>query len=306
MKKLLLALSLVISGLVVGVMPLEVEAKRLGGGKPAGMQRQAPARPAEATPTTPPQQAAPAPALGAAPAAAGTAAAAAGKRSWLGPVAGIAAGLGIAALASHFGFGEGLAQFVTMMLIAGVAFFVIRWLMRRFIRPAPARGGLQFAGAPGKAWSQEPTFGGGSASQPSAARAATLAPTQPAATPEGFDRREFERIAKMIFVRLQAANDAGRLDDLRKFTTPELYASLAVDLQERAGSLQQTDVLQLEAQVQDTAREGDQWIVSVRFSGMIRERSEAGAEPFAELWHLVAPVDGSRDWAIAGITPLAA
>jgi len=31
-----------------------------------------------------------------------------------------------------------------------------------------------------------------------------------------------------------------------------------------------------------------------------------GAEPFNELWHLVKPLDGSREWAIAGITPLQA
>ena len=119
--------------------------------------------------------------------------------------------------------------------------------------------------------------------------------------PAGFDAKEFERIAKMIFIRLQAANDAGQVDDLRKFTTPELFASLRLDLQERSGAAQQTDVVQLDAQLVDTARENDQWVASVRFSGLIREQKDAQPEPFSEVWHLVKPMDGSRGWVIAGI-----
>lgn len=121
--------------------------------------------------------------------------------------------------------------------------------------------------------------------------------------PTGFDAAGFERIAKMIFIRLQAANDAGQVDDLRKFTTPELFASLRLDLQERGGAAQQTDVMELHAELIDTAQEHGQWVATVRFTGLIREEVDAGAEPFDELWHLVRPLDESRDWAIAGITP---
>jgi predicted lipid-binding transport protein (Tim44 family) len=311
-KSIFVALTLVIAGLAVSLAPGDADAKRLGGGKPAGMQRQAPP-PQQATPANnaAPQQTAPV-AGATAPAAAGTAAAA-GKRSWLGPIAGIAAGLGLAALFSHLGMGEGFANILTMLLMAGVAFFVIRWLLRRFAAGAGAsKGGLQMAGAGANG------SGGGSARpftpieptmQRTAVGAAPVAPAVsagPLATmPEGFDAQDFERTAKMIFVRLQAANDAGEVEDLRKFTTPELFASLRVDLQERTGKPQQTDVLQLEAKVVDTVKEDNQWIVSVRFSGLIREASEQGAERFEELWHLVKPVDGRREWAIAGITPVA-
>jgi predicted lipid-binding transport protein (Tim44 family) len=106
----------------------------------------------------------------------------------------------------------------------------------------------------------------------------------------------------MIFVRMQAANDAGNLDDLRKFTTPELFAALRVDLHDRAGKPQQTDVMQLDSEVIETAREDGQWVVSVRFHGLIREEADAAAQPFDETWHLVKPVSGDREWAIAGIT----
>ncbi|MFW9615358.1 Tim44 domain-containing protein, partial [Aquabacterium sp.] len=122
--------------------------------------------------------------------------------------------------------------------------------------------------------------------------------------PAGFDAEGFQRIAKMIFIRLQAANDAGNVEDLRKFTTPELFASLRLDLQERGSAPNQTDVMQLDAELVDTAQENGQWVASVRFHGLIREEVNAGAQPFNELWHLVKPVQGDADWAIAGITPL--
>jgi predicted lipid-binding transport protein (Tim44 family) len=117
-----------------------------------------------------------------------------------------------------------------------------------------------------------------------------------------FDAAGFERIAKMLFIRMQAANDAGALEDLRKFTTPELFAAVRLDLHDRQGSVQQTDVLQLDAQVIDVAQEDGQQVVSVRFHGLIRELSDAPAEPFDEVWHFVKPLDGHREWAIAGIT----
>ena len=45
--------------------------------------------------------------------------------------------------------------------------------------------------------------------------------------------------------------------------------------------------------------------MSVRYHGLIREEKDAGATPFDEVWHLVKPVDGSREWAIAGVQQMA-
>jgi predicted lipid-binding transport protein (Tim44 family) len=334
MRSLLLALAVAIGGAGLSFAPIDAEAKRLGGGRAAGMQRQAP--PPQQTP--PAQPANQAPIAGAAAPAAAGAAAAAGRRSWMGPIAGIAAGLGIAALFSHLGMGEGLANMMTMLLLAVVAFVVIRWIMNRMrgsdssrgnaTGPNGARLATAGAGLGGMFGNQQSSNGSAGSNAPmqrtgfeppstgSGAPTATHASTQPASAasfapvqggvasaPEGFDAVEFERIAKMIFIRLQAANDARQVDDLRKFTTPELFASLRLDLQERGEAAQQTDVVKLDAQVLETVQEGDQWIVSVRFHGLIREAAEAPAEPFDERWHLVKPVDGSREWAIAGITP---
>jgi predicted lipid-binding transport protein (Tim44 family) len=306
LKKLLVAISMVLIGLSSLSVSLDSQAKRVGGGRPAGMQRQMPARSPDATPARPTQPTnATAPAPGAAPAAATP-----GRRSWMGPIAGIAAGLGIAALMSHFGMGAAMGNFMTMALVALVAVFAIRWLMSRFAGGGAAGGSgpqLAGAGAPFPQQQAPSRFD----SQPVSAQAAgigasALAGASPASvsTPQGFDAAGFERIAKMIFIRLQAANDAGQVDDLRKFTTPELFASLRLDLQERGQAANQTDVLQLDAELVDTAQESGQWVASVRFHGLIREEADQGAHAFNELWHLVKPLDDSREWAIAGITPL--
>ena len=129
--------------------PLTSEAKRLGGGGSSGMQRNMPAKSApDAVPAKPAT-----PAAAAAPGAAAAPAAAA-KRSWMGPIAGLAAGLGIAALMSHLGMGEAMGNFLMMALLAVVAVVAIRFLMKRF-----AGGGNKpaFAGAGAGAGSM---FGG--------------------------------------------------------------------------------------------------------------------------------------------------
>jgi predicted lipid-binding transport protein (Tim44 family) len=304
-KALVLAL---FAGIVsIGLAPSDADAKRIGGGGSAGMQRSLPARPApDALPAKPaPNAAAPATA-GAAPAAA-----AAPKRSWMGPIAGLAAGLGIAALMSHLGLGAEFGNILMMVLLGIVAIVAIRFVLRRFgPNPAATRTpqGLQFAGA-GATPSATGGSGWGAPATATAASAQPIAAAAPAATsgrvPAGFDTAGFERIAKMIFIRMQAANDSGDLNDLRAFTTPEMFASLRVDLQDRGGASQTTDVVRIDAEVLDVETEGASQVVSVRFHGLIREEKDGIAAPFDEVWHLVKPLDGSREWAIAGVQQIA-
>jgi predicted lipid-binding transport protein (Tim44 family) len=106
-------------------------------------------------------------------------------------------------------------------------------------------------------------------------------------------------------VRMQAANDRGDVEDLREFSTPEMFAAFRVDLQDRGDRGQRTDVVQLDADVVDWAADAGRQIVSVRFHGLIREEDDGAAAPFDEVWHLVRPEDGSRSWAIAGIQQVA-
>jgi predicted lipid-binding transport protein (Tim44 family) len=296
-------------GMVFSLVPTESEAKRLGGARSSGMQR-------STTPDKPPQQQNAAPAQQNAqtatpPATAGAAAAAAPKRSWMGPIAGLAAGLGLAALFSHLGLGEELANFVMIALLVMVAIVLIRMLMRRMggaaPQPALATASASAAPAPTRFVDERPGMQRealspviGSALQPPLAVPGVTTNATPT-LPAGFDTEGFERLAKMLFIRMQAANDRADLNDLRNFTTPELFASLRLDLQDRADATQTTDVAKVDAKLIDFAQEGDQQVVSVRFTGLIREEAGAEAAPFDEIWHLVKPQDDSRSWAIAGI-----
>jgi len=309
MKTWLIAATL--AGMAAVFTPIEAEAKRFGGGKSTGMQRDMPAQ-RNTTPDAP--AAAPTAAAPAAAGAAGAAGAAAASRpGWMAPVAGLAAGLGIAALASYLGFGEELANVLMIALLAVAAIVVVRLLMRRFAGgspqaapqwatatagggapgsgPAMARSPLQPASTP--AWNPAPVRPGAAADPVMPAAGAR------ASVPADFDREGFERIAKMIFIRMQAAYDAADLADLRQFTTPELFASVRLDLQERGAAPNHTDVVQVDAEVLDVAQEAERQVVSVRFHGLIREEPGADAQPFDEVWHLVK-VEGAN-WAIAGI-----
>jgi predicted lipid-binding transport protein (Tim44 family) len=299
MRSLALALAIVFAA--AATLPGIAEARRIGGGGAVGMQRSLPppASPAAvpARPVAPAAQ--PAPTAAAAPAVAP-------RRSWLGPIAGLAAGLGLAALMSHLGFGAEFGNIVMLLLLGVVAVVAIRFVMRRF---APAQGGspgLQLAGAGSSAAMPATTFGAGAAAEAAAMPISdgTANAAFTSRIPAGFDAPGFERIAKMIFIRLQAANDVGDLNDLRAFTTPEMFASIKLDLQDRGTSAQRTDVVRVDAEVLDVASEADRQIVSVRFHGLIKE-DDGATEPFDEVWHLVKPADGSREWAIAGIQPSA-
>lgn len=286
-------------------------AKRLGGGKSTGMQRQQTTQVDKSPAATPGQT--PASTAAAPTAAAGTAAAgaatAAPKRSWLGPVAGLAAGLGLAALASHLGFGQELANMLMIGLLVMAVIAVIGFVMRKRAaaqNPMAAQAsGMQYAGATP---SPAPASRGFDMSMPAGAAAGSSIGTgigagigagaAKPAIPADFDVAAFVRNAKVQFIRLQAANDAGNVDDLREFTTPEMFAELKMELADRGNVTQKTEVQQLDADVIEVVEEANRYIVSVRFTGQIRAENET--EVFDELWHLTKPRSGGG-WVLSGI-----
>lgn len=291
MNKFLTMAAAVIIGFTLNIN--DAEAKRLGGGGSSGMQRQmtppshsanqaAPARPAAAPSAAP--QAQP-------------------KRSWMGPLAGLAAGLGLAALASHFGFGEGLANFMMIALLAFAVIAAIGFFMRK--KAGAQAQGLQYASAganygaqSGQAPRPDFTPAGGSAFTPSTQGVET---SSVSSIPADFDVEGFVRNAKVNFIRLQAANDAGNLDDIREFTSPEMFAEIKMAIADRNGAAQETDVIHLNAEVLEVVEEASRYIVSVQFSGQIREERSGPVANFAEIWHMTKPRDGQRGWVIAGI-----
>ena len=202
--------------------------------------------------------------------------------SAMGLLGGLAAGLGLSALASAFGLGEGSGVFLLMLLLAAGAFIAFRMYSQRMaqqrtagagagagngqagLRNALGGGGLDAmlrqngaqngqAGFPGAA----AQGGAGSMAQGSAFgdAAAQNGPqgvggyTAAMQVPAGFDTEGFVRQAKVQFVRLQAAFDAKNSDDLREFTSPEMFAELNVDMMQRGDAPQTTEVVELNAEL---------------------------------------------------------
>jgi len=302
MKHFLIALALAVATATVPVG--EADAKRLGGGGSFGKQSQNINRPAPAyTPgqnTAAPRQA-PAPAPGAVP-----------QRQpnrWGGMLGGALAGLGLGMLFSHLGiggaFGGILGGLLTIVLIIAAASILFRMLRRK----QEAQPVLATAGGPMGAQGATPEIGSRldqgmqrRADGPGAGAAAVAGTVVPAwGIPSDFDTDGFLRHAKSHFIRLQAAWDRADVEDLREFTTPETFAELRMQLQERGPSPNHTDVVQLDAELLGIETLGDSWLASVRFTGLVSEAAGASPAPFAEVWNLSKPASGQGGWVLAGI-----
>ncbi|HEY9320484.1 MAG TPA: TIM44-like domain-containing protein [Achromobacter sp.] len=309
-----------ISGAALVTASFDAEARRAGGGSSVGrqstnvtQQRQATTPPAAGS-NTAGATAAPA-AAGAATAGAAGAAAKSGASRWLGPIAGIAAGLGIAALLSSMGLSGAFAEFLGSALLIAAVVFAVMFIIRR-LRGAGPRTATQGAfnganNAPGQ--QQQPMWR--EALKPTAAAApaaaAAAAPVAPPAVlpqvgadnnwfvPGDFDTPAFLKQAKEQFVRIQAVWDSGSTDGLRDFLTDDLITELKPQLAERGAAPNKTEVVLLNAEMLGIETVSDGHLASVRFSGMLREAPGAEAFRFEEVWNLFKPANGG--WLLAGI-----
>lgn len=312
MKKFLIALMVAISA--TSMVVSEADAKRLGGGgsfgrQSQGISRQAPAQQPSQNQMSSANQQQPA----AAPGAQMTPKPASPWRNILG---GALLGLGLGALLSHLGIGGALAgiisTFLMIALLALAALFIYRMFRRKSpdaqARHAYAGGYSSDVGTPGVA---TPEIGSRVApqAQPLAFQGDAQASGAAAASnilnvPADFDVPAFLRNAKTYFIRLQAAWDRADVNDIREFTTPEMFGELRLQLQERGASPNHTDVVSLDANLLGLETVGDEYLASVRFSGMIKEAENAPAAPFAEVWNLSKPLSGQGGWLLAGIQQL--
>jgi predicted lipid-binding transport protein (Tim44 family) len=265
--------------LMAGVLAMEdADARRFGGGRSTGVQRSVPSTPPASTPARPAQQQA-APAQQAQPQATGLS-------RWM-PMLG---GLALGGMLGYLFAGNGLGGILLLALLAIAGIAAYRMLARRRAE-APQR--MQYAGLGQGEVVVPPSERPGASSMPTESGSSRL--------PAGFDAAAFLRGAKVNFVKLQLANDLGKLDEIREFTTDELFDELQRDVIERGGQGQQTDIESLEAELVDVATEGERHWASVRFSGWARETPGTAPVQFAEVWNLVKPADGSSGWLLAGI-----
>ncbi len=301
MKKFWTALMIAVLGVTVAVS--SAEAKRLGGGGSFGKSSPTFSRPAPMQNTNQAANA-PRPAQPAAPAPASP---------WKGILGGALLGLGLGALLSHFGLGGELAGMLgTLLMVALIAFaamMLFRMLARKQAGPqaraAYAGPGHQDVGLPlpqhderPLARSMTPEIGanlGGAAGMASTGAAGVPG------VPADFDSAGFLRHAKTNFIRMQAAWDRADANDIREFTTPEMYGELKMQLTERGAAANHTEVVSIEAELLGIETTQHEYLASVRFHGMIREAEHAAVEPFSEIWVLTKPVAGQGGWLLAGL-----
>lgn len=279
MKRFLVFFTIVLTCL--SLFAANAEAKRFGGGGSIGTQR---------TMSAPPQKAptaAPAPASPTQPAAAPQPP---GGNRWLGPLAGLAIGAGLGALFAHFGMGEGMGTFLMIMLGVMAVFFLISMFRRKTEQPA-----MQYAGAGAPYGASEPV------QKPLSGASAAPAVGANSNIPADFPVESFLRSAKTSFIRLQAANDRKDMDDICEYTTPEMYAEISMQMQERDNTPQKTDVVTVSAELLEVATENNHAIASVRMAGQLRENNGI-PENFDEIWHVQKNLKDEKSvWLLAGI-----
>ncbi|CDG85457.1 Tim44 domain-containing protein [Janthinobacterium agaricidamnosum] len=318
MKKFLVCLMLAVTTMS---MLSEASARRVGGGGSFGRQSQNVSRqPHAPAPAPAPRQAQPAPAPAPAPAAAPKA-----PSRWKGILGGALLGLGLGALLSHFGLGGAFASMIGSLLmialLALAAFFIYRLVRGK--AAANSGNSTPFSGFGGN--NPQPQGAGnygnssnvpeiGSRLQPQAFQpaASTSGVTldKPAANaqwgvPADFDSVAFLRHAKSNFIRLQAAWDKADVNDIREFTTPEVYAELKMQIQERGANTDFTDVVTIDAELLGIETGATDYLASVKFTGQIRSAPNAAPEPFSEVWNMSKPLSGNTGWVLAGIQQLA-
>jgi predicted lipid-binding transport protein (Tim44 family) len=318
MKMLTMILSAVMA-LTLTFAGADAQAARLGGGKSTGKQSSNVTQKQAAPATTPAAPAAPA--------------AAAPKKPWGAMLGGLAAGLGLAWLASSLGLGGAFSQIIMFALLALVVMLVGGFLYRKFKGSgnngqAQSPYALQGAGnatmpknyspenvgndASARPWERnsmafDATKVGGSAAAGSMIGSG-LAGSQSWGVPSDFDADGFLKACKTNFMTLQDAWDRSDINSLRAMMTDDMLSEIKTQLAEREShtgvGLNKTDVQMLDAKLLGIEELADVYMASVEFSGMIREDVSAGASPFREVWNMTKPRNGAGGWLVAGVQAL--
>lgn len=307
-----------------------VWAKRLGGGASVGQQS------GNVTHTQPGSAATPAAAAAPAKATPGAISTPASK-PWAGMLGGLAAGLGLAWLASSLGLSDALGSALVLgLLVLGVV-AALGWVLQRRKRhpdSAPADlGGLAYQSASGRGgaprdyspqnvgndasarpWERSTIgFDVGRSNEAIAGHAGGLTGSglvgSPAwGIPVGFDVEAFLQASKVNFIGLQAAWDRSDIPSLRAMMTDDMLAQIKVQLSDRerhSGSVTNTtEVVMIEARLLGIEELETAHMASVEFSGMIREDVSAGPNPFREVWNITRPKSGAGGWLVAGVQAL--
>ncbi len=261
------------------------EARRMGGGRSFG--KMPPIKRQANTPPKPAENVSPK----------NTPSSASSKRGGMGMLGGLAAGLGLAALASYLGIGGELMGLLIILGICLLCFIAFRaFFSKGFARMALA--GSSPERVPQTRVEERPentTEGVGEGVQ---------------YADENFDweiseKEKFLEIAKSKFIELQEHWSSGDLTKLENFCTEDLMEHLSKEFKEEEKGYSNLSVVELDAHLEgsksvkklsgETVSE-----VYIRFSGLMRD-SESVPTKFNEVWTLQKTNVPNQGWLLAGI-----
>jgi predicted lipid-binding transport protein (Tim44 family) len=281
LRKLLSVLLVIL--MVGGLLVQNAEARRFGGGRSFGLSRSASSFSA--------------PRMGQNAYRSQQPGAASPMGRWLGPLAGLAVGGLLASLFMSNGIGSGI---LSWLLVGGLFLVLLSLIRNKRHQPNPI-----YRDDYKNSFSSENV--NPFARQANRNNDRTYASASNV-FPIGFDAPTFLRDAKAQYIRLQAAYDQKNLNDIREFTSPEVFAEIQLQFQERGIAENITDVISLEAELLNIENESQHiagtemqgMLATVRFNGMIQEDRALAAAEVSEIWHFRRDV-GSLRWIVAGV-----
>jgi predicted lipid-binding transport protein (Tim44 family) len=191
------------------------------------------------------------------------------------------------------GMGGAMGGILMALLAAGAVMFAISMFRKK---QQPAMPSMQYAGAGAPYSEPQPVQYAGTTTPLAAVSSSTTGHI-----PADFPVESFLRSAKTSFIRLQAANDRKDLNDIREYTTPEMFAEISMQMHERDNTQQTTNVVAINGELLEVAYEGDWAIASVRFIGQLTENN-GPVDNVDEIWHVQKNLkDDKAVWLLSGI-----
>ncbi|MEZ0575311.1 Tim44 domain-containing protein [Halodesulfovibrio aestuarii] len=124
------------------------------------------------------------------------------------------------------------------------------------------------------------------------------------ATPAGFDTDDFLKGAKIVFNRLQQSWDSRDLDDIKQFTTSEVFESIKQQMKEDPEP-SRTEILMSNARLLEVKEDTEGILATVYFDVLMREdQSAQHPEQVREVWHFLKAHKDDSMWLLDGIQQL--
>tara|TARA_A100001011_G_C14300043_1_gene840331 strand:+ start:1913 stop:2833 length:921 start_codon:yes stop_codon:yes gene_type:complete len=227
------------------------------------------------------------------------------RGGFMAPLAGLAAGFGLAALASYMGVGEELMGLLLIILAFMAVFFVFRYFQKI------SRNKTVFETVP-------ESFNKSNLSSETDneinKKKTTLIPLKDSkiCDPTSLnitqeEKNTFLENSKKQFIELQNIWDSGDIEKLKSFCTDEMAQILRNQISEIKNTVNITSITELNA-----SWEGDNFSVIqnekmfeeiyINFYGMVRESKDDVAKEFSEIWTLQRVKSSDQGWLLAGIS----